>query len=380
MSTLSTYNTLLTRRLGTSSENFHAEEDRTSAINLAIQEFVDEYKPAELRDKDFISFRRYGVSVDTMEYATNGAIQTVWATTSGDAVAPTTSTDRKVGTYSGSFSWTYSGGTATYAAAVTSRDHSNYTGISSGAPLYSHLGFWLKQTDNTKVTSIVFRIGSDSSNFTEVSLTDLSTDDEWNYYKLSLSEGTETGTPNWTAVDYFAMVITETATSSILLDDVRVIPQNQDYMVGTLPSDVSTPNRILKMENTLTGATFTFMDPEEFFRRGSSSFFAYDYSIIDAAMMLFLHDTTQSSLLSHHVKDPTTLSASSDDSGLTAKSDEIIALLALRRLLIDAGDLERGEILYQREMKEALATWQGQYGRNGRRLKSRYEIIDFHSR
>ncbi len=51
MSTLSTYTSYLTQKLSSSSDNYWDVTKKTNAINWAIQEFTDEYKPEELRRK-----------------------------------------------------------------------------------------------------------------------------------------------------------------------------------------------------------------------------------------------------------------------------------------------------------------------------------------
>jgi len=51
MSTLSTYLGLLSRPLATSSENYFDADERKAAVNWAIQDFVDSYKPPELKLK-----------------------------------------------------------------------------------------------------------------------------------------------------------------------------------------------------------------------------------------------------------------------------------------------------------------------------------------
>jgi len=378
MTTLETYDTLLSRRLGTTSENYHDSDSRTSAINLAIQEFTDEYKPEELRDKEFLNFRRYGASLDTMEYANDAALQAVW-TGAGDVATRTTVTDRKVGAYASNFAWTFAGGTATVTGAITSVDLSSYVGVYEGAATRGSVGFWLKAADYTKVTSITLRIGNDSSNYYSIALSSL-TDNLWNYQKVAIGDGAMTGTVNWRSIDYLALVIVETASSSITVDDVRFIPPSSDYMVADMPGDVSTPLRIQHLQDLLSDSKFTFIEPDEFYRRGGSRQFTYDYSVVDSAMKLFIKDLTIERLLSHHIKDPATLADPSDPSGLTSKANEVVALLAFRRLLIDEGKWNEAELLNSRELRDAISSWQGIYGRTGKRIKSKYEKISYYNR
>ena len=175
---------------------------------------------------DFLNtFINYNALIDAMEYATNGAIQTEWIE-SGDGTNPTTdSSDYKEGDYAGVFPWTNSGGAATFSATPASQNIADLTGAATGAPASGVVAFWYKQADNTAVTDIRVRIGSDSSNFTEVTLTPAA-NNSWNYARLNLADGAETGTPNWKAVDYAAIVVNETASSSVKIDGLRVNATN----------------------------------------------------------------------------------------------------------------------------------------------------------
>lgn len=83
------------------------------------------------------------------------------------------------------------------------------------------VAFWYKQADNTAVTDIRVRIGSDSSNYAEVTLTPAS-DNDWNYARLDLEDASITGTPNWKAVDYVAIVVNETGSSEVRIDGLRI--------------------------------------------------------------------------------------------------------------------------------------------------------------
>ncbi len=161
--------------------------------------------------------------LDGMDYANNTAIQAEWVE-SGDGTNPTVDTNFREGDSSGKFSWTFSGGTATFTASPLSRDSSSFTGAASGSPTKGVIGFWYKTTDYTAVTSFQVRVGSDSSNYARVTVVPSSND--WVYSSVHLDTATVVGTPVWTALDYLAVVVTETATSSILFDGFRLLEED----------------------------------------------------------------------------------------------------------------------------------------------------------
>lgn len=100
-------------------------------------------------------------------------------------------------------------------------DISDFTGATSGTPTKGRIGFWYKCTDYTKVTNFKIRVGSDSSNYVSVTVTP--TSNAWVFFDASMITATKVGTPVWTAVDYTAIVITETATSSLNIDGIRIL-------------------------------------------------------------------------------------------------------------------------------------------------------------
>ena len=109
---------------------------------------------------------------------------------------------------------------ATFSATVTQGNVSDITGIASGTPNKGLVCFWYKQADYTVVNDIKVKVGSDSSNYTEITFTP-SQNNDWNYARLELIDGTVTGTPDWTAFDYSAITVTETASSNIIFDGLR---------------------------------------------------------------------------------------------------------------------------------------------------------------
>jgi len=162
----------------------------------------------------------YNIELDAFNYATNGAIQSAWSE-SGDGANPTTSSTNREGDYSGSFSWVNSSDTASYTYTPTAFSIKDFTGVTSGQPTKGMVGFWLKCTDFSAIDSIALKVGSGASDYIELDIE--ATSNEWTYITCELSEGTATGTPNWEAVDYIQLVIEENASSSILIDGLRVL-------------------------------------------------------------------------------------------------------------------------------------------------------------
>jgi len=161
--------------------------------------------------------------IDEMNYADNTAIQAEWIE-SGDGTNPTVDTsDYQEGTSSGLMNWTFAAGTATFSATPASTDVSEFSGAASGDPTKGVIGFWYKCTDYTKVASFQVRIGSDSTNYMRFTITP--TSNSWVFEGLKLTDGTKVGTPVWTAVDYIAIVVTETASSSIKFDGFRFLEE-----------------------------------------------------------------------------------------------------------------------------------------------------------
>lgn len=159
--------------------------------------------------------------IDDFEYANNAAIQAAWIE-SGDGGNPTIdTTNYRESTTSGILPWTFSAGTATFSLAFTAVDISNFTGRSSGHPVKGSIGLHVLPNNFSNITSLALRIGSDSSNYTTVTFT--LDDNNWDFPTKKLAEGTTTGTPNWAACDYCAIIITETATGQINVDGIRIL-------------------------------------------------------------------------------------------------------------------------------------------------------------
>lgn len=163
--------------------------------------------------------------IDSFSYINATAIRAVW-TESGDGDNPNiNTTDYLEATNSGQFSWTNSGGTATFTGAFTPQDYSEFTGATSGTPSKGSVMIWIKPSDYTDITAITLKVGSDSSNYISLSL-DVPVSNEWTYIKADLVNGSVTGTPDWELVDYVEIIITQTGSSNILLNGLRVLAEN----------------------------------------------------------------------------------------------------------------------------------------------------------
>lgn len=178
----------------------------------------------------------YNQTLDNLSYADNTSIQAAW-TKSLDGSNPTVDLSSFIeGTSSAIFSWVYGSGTAKWEASLSSRNISDLLGVTSGTPAKGRLMLWGYASDLNKITSLKIRIGSSNVNYVEVTLQPTIVGD-WGYMSASLAGITPTGTPNWTSWTYTAIIIAETASSSIKLNGLRV---NDDssftlYNVTTTP-------------------------------------------------------------------------------------------------------------------------------------------------
>ncbi len=162
-------------------------------------------------------------AIDEFEYEDNAAIQTAW-TESSDGDNPTTdNSDFREGDYSGNFPWTNSSGTANFSLNSLNLNLKNFSGTSSGAATKGVLGMWIKATDYTAITNIEIRIGSDSGDY--ISETINPENNDWNFYDFKLKNFSVTGTPDWTAIDYCEVAITQTSSSDILIDGLRILEE-----------------------------------------------------------------------------------------------------------------------------------------------------------
>jgi hypothetical protein len=104
---------------------------------------------------------------------------------------------------------------------------SAYTLVNSGSPTSGTVGLWV-YCANDELTSITLRIGSGASDYSQIAGVKTYTDgtdvqDGWNYWCFRLKNATETGTPDWTAVDYLRIEIVSTrADAQMVLDYLTI--------------------------------------------------------------------------------------------------------------------------------------------------------------
>ena len=173
----------------------------------------------------------HGKELDDMEYADNAAVQAEWIE-SGDGDNPTVeTTDFIQGSSSVLLPWTNAGGSAAFSGTPVSADLSDLTGAGSGAPAKGNVTFWYRRSGAAGISSVSVRVGSDVGNYTSVSFVP-ENDTDWHFISLPLVDGSETGNPVWTAADYLAVVIAETTSSSLLIDDIRITAYGSFTMYG----------------------------------------------------------------------------------------------------------------------------------------------------
>ncbi len=177
---------------------------------------------------DFVnSTVNYNSTLDNIAYASNVDIQTEWVK-ANDANNPTRDgADFMEADASGVFSWTFASGAARWAATPTTKNLTDFFGVSTGLPTKGMVMGWFKTVDHSKITSIKIRIGSSAADYLEVPVvlnTSITTD--WQYWSINAALGTVTGTPDWAAADYAQLIINETANGSIRWNGLRVNSQN----------------------------------------------------------------------------------------------------------------------------------------------------------
>ena len=142
-------------------------------------------------------------------------------TAGGDAAVTADATIFQIGTKSMKIALTFSTGTGTVTKTTSIGDVSAITGVSSGTPVRGAFSSKIYVNSLANVTSITYRIGSDSSNYASKAVTLGSlTEDTWAGFNFSLSGATITGTPVWTAVDYQHIIVVCTADCDVYFDDM----------------------------------------------------------------------------------------------------------------------------------------------------------------
>lgn len=176
----------------------------------------------------------YNREIDDMDYADNTAVQAEWLET-GDGSNPVKDAVNILqGSSAVNFPWTNSGGTATFTASPVAANFSEFTGVGSGQPTKGNLTFWYKRSAATGITSVQFRFGSGPSDYLPLSFIP-EADTEWHFKSIRLPSGTIVGTPDWTAADYLALVIAETGSANITIDDIRITADGSFTMYNFQP-------------------------------------------------------------------------------------------------------------------------------------------------
>lgn len=390
MSTYDTYNSIISRKLATSSETYFDIEARYSALNSAIQEFTDSYRPKELHRKQLLTLRLDGLILhdcDTYNSSVYGAF-----VGSSDAVnVATDASDYVHGDGSVQFDIVPATSADDFAvltvASLTSIDLSALEDT-------GRLRMSVKMPNVTDFTSITVRFGSSSTDYWEITVTtDINgnafASNSWGRVEFDWANATENGTPLSSAVDYFQLRFNYTSGYDggvdYRIDDIRMLgpgtPKiDSDYRIADIPSGLSTPNRVLRLENPNTKATYDGLDLE-LYHGSSGSIWTMDYNLSYETRKIFVNTSTETELLIHFVIDPTTLvqATPTGDSGVNAKADELIALLATKKLLTEAHHFDIAAYI-DVEVKNVTRKWHGQYGLESKRLKSRFEREDYHNR
>lgn len=189
--------------------------------------------------------------VDQYDFANNTAVQAVW-NESGDGQNPTVETvDYREGSGCVRLGWVFSGGNAIWERTISSTDLSSFTGVNSGLPTKGRIGWWVKRSSTSGISSIRVKIGSNSSNYVQVVITpEVST--SWVFYDARLALGTMVGTPNWLAATYVEVRIVETGSGNILIDGLRVLEdkffRHYPYVQESVLFDTFSMNRIRPTE------------------------------------------------------------------------------------------------------------------------------------
>lgn len=169
----------------------------------------------------------YKQDLDDVVYANNTALQAVWAADGNDDNAATVDSTNYIESTaddetSGNFSWTNSGGTASWTATITAIDVMQLTGAASGTPTSGKVMIWGYPDDVSNITAIKLRVGSSASDYVELNYGAPSTSADWNYLSMDLADGTVAGTPDWSAVDYMQLIIEQTGDGNVSINGIRL--------------------------------------------------------------------------------------------------------------------------------------------------------------
>lgn len=180
----------------------------------------------------------YSKTIDSLSYANATAIRAVWIEANDGGNPNIDSADFMEGNSSGVFAWTYSSGTALWEAALSPAINlSALLGVSSGTPTDGIIALAIESSDISKITTLYLRIGSSSTNYAKVPLTVVDMGD-WQFLYANFTDPgvTITGTPDWTATDYAAIELTETASGTMKLNGFRVLQSGSFKLVNVQAS------------------------------------------------------------------------------------------------------------------------------------------------
>lgn len=154
-----------------------------------------------------------------------------WAESS-DANNPTyqtTITYIKEGTGSGSFDWTYSGGTAIW---TNTQNYGNLSTINDYVSMWCYITSACYSALSTNGVRIA--IGSDSSNYLEFYFPKVNLRIGWNYLECVVASPDGTGgSIDWTGIDWNRIKVYETASSTIYFDNFKVYKYGDTQISGS---------------------------------------------------------------------------------------------------------------------------------------------------
>jgi len=180
------------------------------------------------------SSTNFNRTIDDMSYDSSGDLQTEWIESS-DGTNPTRNSSTFMeGDSSAQFGWTFAGGTAIFTRTLGSPiDVSELVGATTGMPTKGQFMCWANPASLSAQSVITVRLGSASGHYLEITLPSLTTAADFNYLFKNLTTGTVTGTPNWQSYQYIQIRITETASSNIKFNGMRINGAGAFTMVNT---------------------------------------------------------------------------------------------------------------------------------------------------
>jgi hypothetical protein len=121
---------------------------------------------------------------------------------------------------------------------------SAYTGQNSGSPTSGTVGLWIYCASG-ELASVTLRIGSGASDYSQIAGVKTYSDstdvqDGWNYWVFRLKNAAETGTPDWTAVDYTRIEIVSTRADAQMVLDYLTIGTGDEIGLNGLGERVTT--------------------------------------------------------------------------------------------------------------------------------------------